>query len=172
MISAPEGRRPAPASFPTSGRGSVSKSGPDGERVGRGRPAARRSLLEFVVGEGLDPRHKDWTPAEPGSDLGIGGPVVPPAEQSSLQRAQPIVRDHPGTRRPGKPGHGGDPTDHLWAAPETTGDLDIADAFLDQTQHQALDRPQAWTRRHDRVPIWVAAQTPWILVKPMWQWAQ
>ena len=132
----------------------------------------RPSLLELVVGEGLDPRHKDRTPTEPGSDLGVGGAVVPPAEQSSLQRPQSIIRDCPGPRRTGKPGHGGDPTDHLRTAAETPGDFVVGDAFVDQTQHQALDRPQAWTRRHDDVPVWVAAQTPWILVKPMWQAAQ
>ena len=132
----------------------------------------RRSLLELVAGEGLDPRHKDWTPAEPVSDLGVSGAVMPPAEDSSFQRPQPIIRDHRGPRRPGKPGHGGDPTDHLRTAAETPGDFVVGDAFVDQTQHQALDRPQAWTRRHDDVPVWVAAQTPWILVKPMWQAAQ
>ena len=132
----------------------------------------RPSLLELVVGEGLDPRHKDRTPTEPGSDLSVGGAVVPPAEQSSLEWPQPIVRDHLGTCRPGKLGHGRDPTDHLRTAAETPGDFDVVDAFVDQAQHQALDRPQAWTRRHDDVPVWVAAQTPWILVKPMWQAAQ
>jgi hypothetical protein len=94
------------------------------------------------VGEGLDPRHKGWTSVEPGPDLGVGGTVVPPAQQSSLQWAQPIALDHPGTRPPGEPGHGDDPTNHLRTAAETTGDLHLPDAFVDQAQHQALDRPQ------------------------------
>lgn len=132
----------------------------------------RRSLLELVVGEGLDPRHKAWTPAEPGPDLGVGGAEVPPAEQSSLQWPQPIVRDHPGIRRTGKPGHGGDPTDHLRTAAETPGDFDVVDTFVDQAQHQALDRPEGRTRRHDGVPVRVGAQTPSILVKPIWQLAK
>src|SRR5581483_2108694 len=61
----------------------------------------RRSPLELVVGEGLHPRHEGWAPAEPAPDLSVGGAVVPPAEQSSLEWPQPVVRDDLGTGGPG-----------------------------------------------------------------------
>src|SRR5687767_3468924 len=104
------------------------------------------TVLELVVGEGLDPGHERGTTPEACPDLCVGCAVVPPAEHSSLQRAQSIVGYHRGTGRPREPGHGVDPTDHLRTAAETAADLDVPDAFGDQSQHQAFDRTQEWTR--------------------------
>src|SRR5437763_427268 len=95
-------------------------------------------------------RHRERSNATR-NPAGAGPPGDP-----SLQLPQPLVGDGPGAGRPGKAGHGGDPTDHLRAAAETAGDLDVPDAVVNQPQHQSLDRPQGWTLRHDRVSIWVA----------------
>ena len=57
------------------------------------------------------------------------------------------------------------------SAPE--GSVPNRRSLLELVVGEGLDpRQKGWTRRHDGVPLWVAAQTPWILVKPMWQVAQ
>jgi hypothetical protein len=56
---------------------------------------------------------------------------------------------------------------------EATADLDVSDAFGDQAQHRSFDRTQEWTRLdHCGDAAGVAAHTPSILVKPIWQLTQ
>jgi hypothetical protein len=129
-------------------------------------------LLELVAGEEFDSLGKGGAAPEAWPDLGVSGPAVTPAEHSLLQRAETAT---PGTDAlgPRESGHGDDPSDHVWAAPEATGDVGLVDALIDQPEDSTLEGPQAslWVT-HGSSVTGVAAQAALILVKEMWHVAQ
>jgi hypothetical protein len=140
-------------------------------------------LIELVAGEHLDPLEKVRAAPEAWADLGIGGAAVTPAEHPSLQRAEFCAPESLRAHGPRESSHGHDPSDHAGAASESTANLVVVDALIDQPEHAPFQRPQdpvpihggrRYVRLgvHGRRAVGVAAQTPLIFVKPMWQVAQ
>jgi hypothetical protein len=128
-------------------------------------------LIELVAGEHLDPLEKVRAAPEAWADLGIGGAAITPAEHPSLQRAESCALESLRAHGPRELSHGHDPSDHAGAATESTANLVVVDALIDQPEHAPFQRPQH-LGVHGRRVVGVAAQTPSIFVKPMWQVAQ
>jgi hypothetical protein len=130
-------------------------------------------LLELVAGEELDSLNKGGAAPETRPDVGVDGSAVTPAEHSSLQRAEPSGPGGAGVGGPRESSHGNDPSDHVRAATEATGDFDLANPFVDQPEYPTLERSQRPRRlTHGSSATGVAVQTALILVSEMWQMAQ